>query len=75
MTNIPIKSHHCTTTHSACECVLERLKKLEKIVEAAKEVVATISIESDEEDVEFFCTYHLDDVVSLIQKVKDLERE
>lgn len=30
MSDIPIKSYHCTTTHSACECVLERLKRLEK---------------------------------------------
>ena len=36
MTNIPIKSYHCATTHSACDCVLERLKKLEKVVEAVK---------------------------------------
>ena len=36
MPDLPIKSYHCTTTHSACDCVLERLKKLEKVVEAAK---------------------------------------
>ena len=30
MPDLPIKSYHCTTTHSACDCVLERLKKLEK---------------------------------------------
>ena len=26
----------CHTTHYACDCVLERMKKLEKVVEAAK---------------------------------------
>lgn len=36
MPDLPIKSYHCTTTHSACDYVLERLKKLEKVVEAIK---------------------------------------
>ena len=24
---LPIKSHHCKTTHTACDCVLQRLKE------------------------------------------------
>lgn len=27
---LPIVSHHCTTTHSACDCVLKRLNDLER---------------------------------------------
>jgi hypothetical protein len=35
----PIKSTgRCTTTHNACDCVLERLRKLEAIKDAAKVV-------------------------------------
>ena len=34
---LPVKSHHCTTTHSACDCVLDRLTKLEQ---QNKELVA-----------------------------------
>lgn len=47
--NIPIKSHHCTTTHSACECVLERLRRLEKVLEMAKEIVLYTEIEEIDE--------------------------
>lgn len=28
----------CTTTHYACDCVLERMKKLEVVYEAAQEI-------------------------------------
>lgn len=28
---LPVVSHHCRTTHSACDCVLKRLKKLEAV--------------------------------------------
>lgn len=47
MINIPIKSHHCTTTHSACDCVLERLKKLERVANMSKKVKAFIAHSCD----------------------------
>lgn len=37
-----IETWPCHTTHSACNCVLERLNKLEKELEAAMEVIKTI---------------------------------
>lgn len=33
---IPVVSHHCRITHSACDCVLRRLKLLEAVAEAAR---------------------------------------
>ena len=30
--NLPIKSSHCRTTHTACECILDNMNKLEKRV-------------------------------------------
>ena len=27
---LPIKSHHCQTTHTACECILDNMNKLEE---------------------------------------------
>lgn len=41
MNNIPINSHHCTTTHSACGCVLERLKKLENLADQVESMLST----------------------------------
>ena len=41
---LPVKSHHCTTTHSACDCVLDRLTKLEQqnkeLVEALDRIMS-----------------------------------
>ena len=28
--NLPIKSSHCRTTHTACECILDNMNKLEE---------------------------------------------
>jgi len=28
--NLPIKSSHCNTTHTACECILDNMNKLEE---------------------------------------------
>jgi hypothetical protein len=30
---IPIATHHCKTTHSACDCVLKRIERLQSSVE------------------------------------------
>lgn len=34
---LPISSHHCRTTHSACDCV-QRLKKLEAVFAVAESI-------------------------------------
>jgi len=40
-----IQSHSCETTHSACQCVLERLKKLEEQNKIMREALKNIDIE------------------------------
>jgi hypothetical protein len=49
----------CTTTHHACDCVLKRMEKLERLVEVVK-----ITIENCESEYE-----HTD----LIEALKELE--
>ena len=68
MQNIPIKSHHCTTTHSACECVLERLKKLEKLVTASKAVKGDLEAKDEQ-------PLHFSSWFTFIDAIKDLEGE
>jgi hypothetical protein len=34
----------CNTTHHACDCVLKRMKKLEAVFEAAKDLIIEMRI-------------------------------
>jgi len=38
--NLPIKSSHCRTTHTACECVLDNMNKLEERVKELEKLPA-----------------------------------
>ncbi len=37
----------CNTTHHACDCVLERMAKLEAVAEAAKEMLEDMRVNPD----------------------------
>lgn len=42
---LPVQSHHCCTTHSACDCVLKRLIRLEAMLTAARSVTCEEQVE------------------------------
>jgi len=42
--NLPIKSSHCRTTHTACECILDNMNKLEAKV---KELEISAEVDRD----------------------------
>ena len=37
--NLPIKSSHCRTTHTACECILDNMNKLEAVLRIANDAL------------------------------------
>jgi hypothetical protein len=62
----------CTTAHHACDCVLKRMKKLEAVVEAAKNHAnATIEYRLNRiSELEMAAIYN-----KLLNLISDLEQE
>ena len=47
--NLPIKSTHCRTTHTACECILDNMNKLEERVKELEAEIEDMRLEAKEE--------------------------
>ena len=46
---LPIKSSHCRTTHTACECILDNMNKLEERVKELEAEIEDMRLEAKEE--------------------------
>jgi len=44
---LPVVSHHCKTTHTACDCVLHRLEKQARQIEIFRKQVKAIETCAD----------------------------
>ena len=65
---IPIVSHHCRTTHSACACVLKNMNKLEKENKKLKKIYEAANSHSFDKR----CT-DCDDFSDIIKAIKQYE--